>query len=100
MAKYMLIMRADEAFEKFENLDFNEVLEAMGKYNGELIRAGVLLAADGRDDAKNGVVVDFTGETPVVTDGPTAKPRNCSAATTSWTWHRSRRPSSGPSGLP
>lgn len=71
MAKYMLIMRADdEAFAKFENIDFNEILEAMGKYNDELIRAGVLLAAEGLDDAKNGVVVDFTDETPVVTDGP------------------------------
>ncbi|MFJ5958852.1 YciI family protein [Paenarthrobacter sp. NPDC092416] len=71
MAKYMLIMRAtDESFAKFENIDFNEILEAMGKFNDELIRAGVLLAAEGLDDAKDGVVVDFTGETPVVTDGP------------------------------
>jgi hypothetical protein len=71
MAKYMLIMRAtDESFAKFENIDFNEILEAMGKVNDELIRAGVLLAAEGLDDAKEGVVVDFTGDTPVVTDGP------------------------------
>ena len=42
----------------------------MGKFNDELIRAGVLLAAEGLDDAASGVVVDFTGETPVVTDGP------------------------------
>jgi len=71
MAKYMLIMRAtDESFAKFENIDFNEILEAMGKFNDELIRAGVLLAAEGLDDAKESVVVDFTGDTPVVTDGP------------------------------
>ncbi len=71
MAKYMLIMRAtDESFAKFENVDFNEILEAMGKFNDELIRAGVLLAAEGLDDAKESVVVDFTGDTPVVTDGP------------------------------
>ncbi|WP_416416052.1 YciI family protein [Paenarthrobacter aromaticivorans] len=71
MAKYMLIMRAtDESFAKFENIDFNEILEAMGKFNDELIRAGVLLAAEGLEDAKESVVVDFTGETPVVTDGP------------------------------
>ena len=42
----------------------------MGKFNDELIRAGVLLAAEGLDDPNEGVVVDFTGETPVVTDGP------------------------------
>ena len=71
MAKYMLIMRAtDESFANFANIDFAEVLEAMGTFNDELIRAGVLLAAEGLDDPDSGVVVDFTGETPVVTDGP------------------------------
>jgi len=67
----MLIMRTtDEALAKFQNYDFNELLESMGKFNDELIRAGVLLAAEGLDDPNSGVVVDFTGETPVVTDGP------------------------------
>ncbi|WP_104091497.1 YciI family protein [Arthrobacter sp. GMC3] len=71
MAKYMLIMRAtDESFANFTSVDFNEILEAMGKFNDELIRAGVLLAAEGLDDASKGVVVDFTQDTPVVTDGP------------------------------
>ena len=71
MAKYMLIMRGtDESYANLEKADFNEMLEAMGKFNDELIRAGVLLAAEGLDDPKEGVVVDFTGETPVVTDGP------------------------------
>ena len=70
--KYMLIMRAtDEAFEAFADLDFTEVMDTMGKFNDELIRAGVLLAAEGLDpDPSQGVVVDFTGEKPVVTDGP------------------------------
>ena len=70
--KYMLIMRAtDETFEAFENIDFNEIVESMGKFNDELIRAGVLLAAEGLDpDASQGVVIDFSSETPVVTDGP------------------------------
>ncbi|MCU1544340.1 MAG: hypothetical protein JWM50_2205 [Microbacteriaceae bacterium] len=72
MAKYMLIMRStDEAFAKFAaEVDFTEMLETMGKFNDELIRAGVMLAAEGLADAAEGVVVDFTGETPVVTDGP------------------------------
>jgi hypothetical protein len=70
--KYMLIMRAtDEAMEQFANADFAEMLDTMGKFNDELIRAGVLLAAEGLDpDPASGVVVDFTGEAPVVTDGP------------------------------
>ncbi|MFF1879421.1 YciI family protein [Leifsonia sp. NPDC058230] len=71
MAKYMLIWRStDEANAKFENVDFNEMLESVGKFNDELIRAGVLLAAEGLEDPSKSVVVDFTGETPVVTDGP------------------------------
>lgn len=71
MARYMLIMRpTDESFANFANTDFAEIMDAMGKFNDELIRAGVLLAAEGLDDANEGVVVDFTGETPVVTDGP------------------------------
>ena len=71
MAKYMLIMRStDEVNAKFENVDFAEMLDTMGRFDDELIRAGVLLAAEGLEDAKDGVVVDFSGETPVVTDGP------------------------------
>lgn len=71
MAKYMLIMRAtDESFANFVNIDFADILEAMGRFNDELIRAGVLIAAEGLDDPNSGVVVDFSGETPVVTDGP------------------------------
>lgn len=71
MPKYMLIMRpTDESLAYFTNADFTEVLDTIGKFNDELIRAGVLLAAEGLDDPSNGVVVDFSGETPVVTDGP------------------------------
>jgi hypothetical protein len=42
----------------------------VGRFNDELIRAGVLVAAEGLDDPTQGLVVDFSGETPVVTDGP------------------------------
>ena len=71
MAKYMLIMRAtDESLAKFQDVDFTEIMNSMGKFNDELIRAGVLLAAEGLDDPNEGVIVDFTGEAPVVTDGP------------------------------
>lgn len=69
--KYMLIMRAnDEAYASFADVDFNEMLETMGKFNEELINAGVLVAAEGLDDAEQGVVVDYSAQPPVVTDGP------------------------------
>jgi hypothetical protein len=67
----MLIMRAtDEAYAEFEHVDFDQILEAMGRYNDELISAGVLVAAEGLADAAEGVVVDFSSTPPVVTDGP------------------------------
>ncbi|MBF6090064.1 transcription initiation protein [Nocardia cyriacigeorgica] len=70
--KYMLIMRAtDETFAAFQDADFDEIMESMGKFNDEMIRAGVLVAAEGLDpDPATGVVVDYSTETPVVTDGP------------------------------
>lgn len=69
--KYMLIMRAtDEAYASMGEVDFNEMLETMGKFNDELIRAGVLLAAEGLEDPSESVVVDYSAEQPVVTDGP------------------------------
>ncbi|XVV14774.1 YciI family protein [Actinoplanes sp. CA-131856] len=71
MAKYMLIMRStDEALAKMVETPFEEMLETMGRFNDTLIKAGVLIAAEGLDDAGQGVVVDYSGETPVVTDGP------------------------------
>jgi hypothetical protein len=69
--KYMLIMRAtDEAFANMGDIDFAEVVETVGRFNDELVRAGVLIAAEGLDDAAEGVVVDYSSEPPVVTDGP------------------------------
>ncbi len=69
--KYMLIMRAsDEAYAEFQDVDFGQVLDTMGRYNDEMISAGVLVAAEGLDDAAEGVVVDYSSQPPVVTDGP------------------------------
>lgn len=69
--KYMLIMRAtDETYKAFQDVDFNEIMESMGRFNDEMIRAGVLVAAEGLDEAAQGVVVDYSSEQPVVTDGP------------------------------
>jgi hypothetical protein len=69
--KYMIIMRAtDETYAAFKDLDFDEILDTMGRYNDELISAGVLVAAEGLDDAATGVVIDYSAQPPVVTDGP------------------------------
>ena len=71
--KYMLIMRTtDESNAALADtdIDFDQIMESMGRFNEELISAGVLLAAEGLDDAADGVVVDYSTQPPVVTDGP------------------------------
>ncbi len=71
MTKYMLIMRSNEAaVEDYAAMDFEAVINAMGAYNESMMKAGVLLAGEGLSDAKEGFVVDFAGEAPIVTDGP------------------------------
>jgi hypothetical protein len=71
MSRYMLIMRSTPAAEKaMENVDFNEIIAAMGRYNEELIKAGVMLAGEGLTGPEEGFVVDFDSDPPVVTDGP------------------------------
>lgn len=69
--QYMLIMRSnDEAVEAYQELPFEQVIEAMGKYNESMMEAGVLLAGEGLSDATEGFVVDFSADPPLVTDGP------------------------------
>ncbi|WP_438854153.1 YciI family protein [Agromyces sp. M3QZ16-3] len=71
MTKYMMIMRgSDEALEAFQDMPFDEVIAAMGRYNEEMMKAGIMLAGEGLSDASEGFVVDFSAETPLVTDGP------------------------------
>jgi hypothetical protein len=69
--KYMLIMRnSAEAIDATKDVDFEEIINAMGAYNESMIKAGVLLAGDGLTDAAEGFVVDFSAEKPIITDGP------------------------------
>ena len=76
MSRYMLIMRSTPEAERLmaeANIDFNEIIESMGRYNEELIKAGVLLAGEGLTEPEEGFVVDFSSDPPVVTDGPYAE---------------------------
>ena len=69
--KYMLIFRADDkALESMATTDFAEMIDKVGRMNDELIRAGVLLAAEGLAGPDESVIVDYSAEPPVVTDGP------------------------------
>ncbi len=73
--RYMLIMRSTPEAGAFvaENVDFDEIIASMGRYNEELVKAGVLLAAEGLTGPEEGFVVDFAADPPVVTDGPYAE---------------------------
>jgi hypothetical protein len=69
--KYMLIMRnTAEAVEAAQAIDMEVVINRMGAYNEAMMKAGVLLGGEGLSSADEGFVVDFSGEKPVVTDGP------------------------------
>ena len=94
----MLIMRAtDEAYAAFQGVDFDKIIESMGRFNDEMISAGVLVAAEGLDDASQGVVVDYSSEPPVVTDGPYGETKELFGASGSLTSPPRKRRSSGPS---
>ena len=69
--RYMLIMRSTpEAEQASKDIPFDEIINAMGRYNDELIKAGVMLAGEGLTGPDEGFVVDFNADPPVVTDGP------------------------------
>lgn len=70
MSKYMLIMRGTDETNTAMMASIEESMAATREYIEEMLKAGVLLAAEGLDDPRRGVVVDFSGEAPVVTDGP------------------------------
>ncbi|MGB3486397.1 MAG: YciI family protein [Mycobacterium sp.] len=69
--QYMLIMRdSAEAQEAARDIPFDEVIAMMGRYNEELIAAGVLVSCEGLAPPEDGgFVVDFDGDSPTVTDG-------------------------------
>ncbi len=70
MPKYLLIMRGTDESNAAMMADIDEMMATTREFIEEMLKAGVLLAAEGLDDPGKGVVVDFSGETPVVTDGP------------------------------
>ena len=61
-----------------------ELFEAMGKFNEELVNAGVMLAGEGLHPSSRGVRVTFDGAQRRVTDGPFAETRELVAGF--WIW--------------
>jgi len=67
--RFMVMVRADADTEA-GILPSEELLTAMGKYNEEMVKAGVLLAGEGLQPSAKGARVRFSGETRTVIDGP------------------------------
>jgi hypothetical protein len=61
-----------------------ETFTAMGKFNEELVKAGVLLAADGLQASSQGKRIKFSGQQRTVTDGPFAETKELIAGY--WLW--------------
>ena len=61
-----------------------ELLDAMGKYNEELVKAGIMLGGDGLKPSKHGKRVAFDGKSRTVIDGPFAETRELVAGY--WIW--------------
>ena len=61
-----------------------ELLEAMGKYNEELVNAGIMLAGEGLHPSSKGKRVAFDGPNRTVTDGPFAATNELVAGF--WLW--------------
>jgi hypothetical protein len=80
----MVIVKADKNSEA-GILPGKEILTAMGKYNEELVKAGVMMAAEGLHPSSKGVRVKFSGKTRTVTDGPFAETKELIAGF--WLWN-------------
>jgi hypothetical protein len=61
-----------------------EILTEMGKYNEQLVKAGVMLAGDGLHSSSKGKRVKFSGEKRTVIDGPFAETKELIAGY--WMW--------------
>jgi hypothetical protein len=81
--RFMVIVKADRNSEAGV-MPGTELLAAMGKYNEELVKAGVMLAGEGLAPSSKGVRVKFDGQRRTVTDGPFAETKELIAGF--WLW--------------
>lgn len=81
--RVMVIVKADKNSEA-GILPKKELFEKMGKYNEELVKAGVMLAAEGLQPTSKGKRVKFSGTQRTVTDGPFTESKELIAGF--WLW--------------
>jgi hypothetical protein len=81
--RFMVIIKATKETEAGV-LPSQELLAEMGKYNEELVKAGVMLAGEGLHPSAKGARVQFSGAKRTVTDGPFAETKELIAGF--WLW--------------
>jgi hypothetical protein len=81
--RFMVIVKATKESEAGVLPD-PQLLAEMGKFNEELIKAGVMLAADGLQASSKGARVKFSGKSRTVVDGPFAETKELIAGF--WIW--------------
>src|ERR1700736_32153 len=81
--RVMVLVKATEDSEK-GILPTTELLEAMHRFNEELVNAGIRRAADGLKPSSHGKRIAFDGPRRTVIDGPFAEPRQLVAGF--WIW--------------
>ncbi len=81
--RVMVIVKANQESEA-GILPSTEILAAMGKYNEELVKAGVMLAGEGLHSSSKGKRVKFSGGKHTITGGPFAETNELIAGF--WLW--------------
>ena len=81
--RFMVLVKATKESEAGV-MPSTEMLEAMGRYNEELVKAGVMLAGEGLHPSSKGARVRFSGDKRTVIDGPFAETKELVAGY--WLW--------------
>ena len=81
--RFMVIVKASKESEAGV-LPSKELLEKMGKFNEQLVKAGVMLAGEGLQTSSKGARVKFLGDKRTVTDGPFTETKELIAGF--WLW--------------
>ena len=82
--RFMVIVKATPESEKEGALPDPQLMADMGKFNEELIKAGIVLAMDGLQPTSKGARVRFSGKDRTVTDGPFTETKELIAGF--WIW--------------
>jgi hypothetical protein len=71
--RFMMIVKASKESEAGA-LPSKELVAAMGKFNEEMIKAGVMLSGEGLHPSSKGARIAYAGQKRTVTDGPFSQP--------------------------